>query len=146
MRVILLKDVKKIGKKGEVKEVADGYGKNYLIPNGLAVYDSKKAGDVLKQQKIQENIDDQNRKEEALKIKEELAKISLVFKVKAKNEKVSGSISTKQICEKLLEKGINVDKRKFIDTNSINILGTSLVKVELYKGVIGEVKVILEQE
>lgn len=146
MKVILLNDVKKVGKKGEVKEVADGYARNFLIARGLAVVASKGASEVLDKQNEQKAKEDEANKQEATKTKEKLEKLELVFKVKAKNGRVSGSISTKEIAEELKKKGIEIDKRKIIDNEPVNILGYHNIKVELYKDVIGAIKVKLEEE
>ena len=119
MKVILKTDVKKVGKRGEVVEVADGFGRNFLIARGLAVPATEHSMEILAKQKI-----------------------TLEFKVNSKNGRVFGSVSTKAIVEQLRDKyDIHLDKRKFIDNYSISGLGTSRVRVELYKGVIGTVNV-----
>jgi len=143
MKVILLSDVAKLGKKGEVKNVADGYGRNFLIARGLAVVASEGASKILeKQNEEAKELDDLNRAK-ANELKELLAKKEFVFKVKAKEGKVFNSVSTKQIEDELKKQGINVDKRKFIDKENITSLGVTNVKVELYKDVVGIIKVKL---
>ena len=146
MKVILLSDVKKVGKKGEVKEVADGYARNFLIARGLAVVASEGANKVLAKQNEEKAKQNEENRQEALKIKEELTKIELDFLVKAKDGRVSGSVSTKEVCEELKKKGIDIDKRKIIDHEPITTLGYSNVKVELYKDVIGTIKVKLVEK
>ena len=146
MKVILLSDVKKVGKKGEIKEVADGYARNFLISRGLAVMASEGANKVLAKQNKEKEKQEQIAKEEAIKLKDELSKIELDFKVKAKEGRVSGSVSTKEIAEELKKKGIEIDKRKIIDNEPITSLGYSNIKIELYKGVIGTIKVRLIEE
>ena len=146
MKVILLNDVKKVGKKGDVKEVADGYARNFLIARGLAVVASAGANKVLEKQNEEKARQDELNKEEALKTKEKLETLELDFKVKANNGRVSGSVSTKEICEELKKKGIEIDKRHIIDNAPITTLGFSHVKVELYKGVIGTIRVKLVEE
>lgn len=143
MKVILLKDVKNVGKKDEVKEVADGYGRNYLIKNKLAVLASDKALEVLGQQKQQYQQEQAEKKAEALKLKEQIEKISLTFSLKAgKDGKLFGSVSTMKICEELAKNHkIELDKRKFIDNDNITKLGSYSLKVELFKDVIAQVKV-----
>ena len=146
MRVILLSDVPKLGKKGDIKTVADGYGRNYLIARGLAVMESEASRKVLDKQKEEADKLDAKKRAEALKLKELLETRSYEFKVKAKEGRVSGSISTKQIEEKLKADGIEIDKRKIKDGGPLNELGTYDVKIELYKDVIGTIKVILVEE
>lgn len=143
MKVILLKDVKNVGKKDEVKEVADGYGRNYLIKNKLAVLASDKALEVLGQQKQQYQQEQAEKKAEALKLKEQIEKITLTFSLKAgKDGKLFGSVSTMKICEELAKNHkIELDKRKFIDNDNITKLGSYSLKVELFKDVIAQVKV-----
>ncbi len=146
MRVILLSDVPKLGKKGDIKQVADGYGRNYLIARGLAVMESEASRKVLDKQNEEARILDDKKRAEAQKLKEVLETRKYEFKVKAKEGRVSGSISTKQIEEKLREDGIVIDKRKIKDGEPLNALGTYDVKIELYKDVIGTIKVILVGE
>ena len=146
MKVILLSDVKKVGKKGEIKEVADGYAKNFLISKKLAVQASESASKVLEKQNEKKAILDEERRQEALKIKDKLENSELIFKVKAKDGKVSGSISTNKLAEELKNKGIEIDKRKIIDNEPITSLGENNIRVELYKDVIGTIKVKLIEE
>lgn len=141
MKVILLSDVKKVGKKGEVVEVADGYARNFLFAKKLAVQESNKSREILEDQKKKEELNQQELKKEAEIIKEKLENMVFEFKVKSGKEgRVFGSISTKAIVEELAKQGINIDKRKIIDTQPIATLGTTVVKVELYKNVIGNIK------
>jgi len=146
MRVILLNDVAKVGKKGEIKEVADGYARNFLIARGLAVAESAGAKKVLDKQKKEEAQLDQERRNEAEELKQLLSAKTLEFKVKAKEGKVSGSISTKQIEDALKKEGIIIDKRKIKDSEPLNALGTYDIKIELYKNVVGTIKVKLIEE
>ncbi len=94
MKVILLEDVKNVGTKGEMKEVADGYARNYLIKNRLAVEASKKAQEILQQQKKQEAQKDAELREEALKLKAEIEKLLIVVKAKSGEDgKLFGSVN-----------------------------------------------------
>ena len=146
MKVILLSDVKKVGKKGEVKEVSDGYAINFLIARGLAVVASECANKVLAKQNEEKAKEDEANRQAALALKEKLEAMEFDFKVKANNGHVSGSVSTKEICDELKKHGIEVDKRKFIDKDPVKTLGFSHVKVELYKGVVGTIRVKLVEE
>ncbi|MBQ6367277.1 MAG: 50S ribosomal protein L9 [Erysipelotrichaceae bacterium] len=146
MKVILLADVKKVGKKGELVEVSDGYGRNFLIRQGLAVAASAKSLDVLKEENRQEAEKQAELKKEAEALKAELEKTEIVFRVKAKGGKVSNSVSTKKIEEELAKRGYKIDKRKILDSAPLSSLGYNIVRVELYKDVIASFKVKLEEE
>ena len=148
MKVILLEDVKKVGKKGDIVNVADGYGQNFLIKNNLAVIANAKGRAILDQQKKEVELQEEVKKEEAMEISRKLEKITLEFALSSgKDGRVFGSISTKQIVAELL-KGydIKVDKRKIKLDQPINTLGMNKVKVELYKNVIGEIKVHISEK
>lgn len=146
MKVILIADVAKLGKKGDVKNVADGYGRNFLIARGLAVLASEKANEVLEKQNEEKAKEDAKLRQEANALKDELAKKEFIFKVKARDGKVFNSVSTKQIEEELKKKGYTIDKRKIIDNEPITTLGYSNIKVELYKDIVATIKVKLEEE
>ena len=146
MKVILLSDVKKVGKKGEVKEVSDGYAQNFLIKQNLAVPASEGSIKVLNKQNAEKEKLDAENKEEAKRIKEELKEKEFVFKVKAKDDKVFNSISSKHIAEELNRQGYQIDKRKIIDNEPLTTLGINIVRIQLYKDVIAEVKIKLEKE
>ena len=146
MKIILLSDVKNVGKKGEVKEVADGYGRNYLIRNRLAVEATKKSMEILDQQKADDLAREAEKKAEAEALKARLEKMCLVFKVEAGVEgKIFGSVSSKQISNVLdREYGIAIDKRKIFDRENLTRLGVHTVKAELYKGVVADIKVEMQ--
>ncbi len=148
MKIILLSDVKNVGKKGEVKEVADGYGRNYLIRNRLAVEATKKSMEILDQQKADEKARQEELKKQAEELKKQIEAGTLVFKVKAGNEgKIFGSVSPAKMAERLSNDfGITVDKRKFVDNENLTTLGNHKVRVELYKGVIATVKVNIQAQ
>lgn len=146
MRVILLSDVPKLGKKGDIKDVADGYGRNFLIARGLAVVESEASKKILDKQNEEAAKLDAEKRNEAKELAKVLEEKTLVFKVKANEGRVSGSISTKQIEEELKKQGIIIDKRKIKDSEPLNALGTYDIRIELYKDVIGKIKVRLVEE
>ena len=136
MKVILLKDVKKQGKKDDIIEVADGYANNFLIKSGLAVPYSKKSKEILDNEiKVRDDAE-ARRIEEYNQIKEKLENKELTFKVKVgKNDQVFGSVSSKQISEKLKEMGYVIDKKCIKIEDVISSLGTTNVEIELHKKV-----------
>ena len=145
MRIILLEDVKKQGKKGDVLTVKDGYGM-YLINNNLAVKETKGSIDVLNNQKKEAKKIEDNKIKEANLLKEKIENLKLVFKVKTgENDKVFGTISTKQIASSLEEKGLKIDKKKIIIETPINTLGTTNVKINLHKKITAILKIELQK-
>lgn len=148
MKVILLSDVKKVGKKGEIVDVSDGYGRNFLIKQRLAVAATEKSKEILAQQKQDEALHEAELEKQANELKERLKTITLEFKVKTGNGgRVFGSVSTKQVVEELKKLDIHVDKRKFIDTEPVSSLGVSYLKIDLYRNkVIGEVKIHVSEK
>lgn len=146
MKVIFLKDLKGQGKKGEIKEVKDGYAQNFLIKNHYAEKLTEETfQNYLTEKKEEKILDDQKRKD-ALETKSVLEKIELVFKVKTGQiDKVFGSVSSKQIKDDLEKLGIIVDKKQIDIKEGISTLGYHNVNIELYKDIVGVVKVKLEK-
>lgn len=147
MKVIFLKDVKGQGKKNEIKEVSDGYAKNFLINKGYAVMATstslKKLSQEQEEHKLQENL----KKKNAIDIKEKLSKIQLKFKVKTgEHDRVFGSVSPKQIITELRNKGFDIDKKMLKMEENLAYIGFHNVEIELYKDVIGVIKVELVKE
>jgi large subunit ribosomal protein L9 len=143
MKVILLEDVKNVGKKGATVTVADGYGQNFLIARGLAVMATNKSVEIRENEIKQAQLEDQNKKDDAIKVKNTIEAIKVEVSAKAgKDGRMFGSISGKQISEVLKSKyNITIDKRKFIDKEPINTFGHTFVKIELYKGVVATIDV-----
>ena len=144
MRVILLKDVKKQGKKNDIIEVKDGYG-TYLINNKLAVLETKGSSKVLQRQTEEALLEENLLLKDCENIKKKLENMTLTFKVNSgKNGQVFGQISTKQIADELKKKGFDIDKRKVKLDVPINSLGVTNVKVLLHKKVEASLKVCLK--
>ncbi len=148
MKVILTQDVKKVGKKGEIVEVSDGYGQNFLIKNKLAVFATNTGQEKVAKRKEEERLADLQNKKDAEALKETLEKMVLEFKLSSgKDGRTFGSISTKNVVEELAKKhNIKVDKRKFIDARPIQALGYTNLKIELYKGVVATIRVHLSEK
>ncbi len=143
MQVIFLKDLKGQGKKGEIKEVSDGYAMNFLIKNKYAIKKTEGSLNKLEQQKgIELELDKKNRKE-ALDLKNKLDSITLNFKVKTSKGKMFGSLSTKQNKEELVRLGFKIDKKQ-IENQLINTLGTHIIKINLYKDIHCNLKIYIE--
>ena len=140
MKVIFIKDLKNQGKKGEKKEVKDGYAKNFLIKNGYAVQETKESLKNLEREQEKTKKQDEEQHELAQKLKKELEKEKLVFTVKTgDHDKVFGSISVKQIKEKLSK--YNIDKKQIIIKNPIASLGYHEIEINLYKDIIAKLKI-----
>lgn len=148
MKVILLKDVKGIGKKQDIVNVKDGYGANYLIPNRLAVMYSERSQEILDVQKKEEADNIERMKAEARATAKKLEEIVLQFDAKGSGDgRMFGTISTKQIEQELKDKhGISIDKRKFIDKPVVDHFGYSKLTIELYKGITGIITVLVNEK
>ena len=143
MKIILLEDVRKQGKKGEIIEVKEGYG-NFLIKNKQAVLATTTGVNRLKEEKQKKAKDEENLIKECEKIKKQLKDITLTFKVKTgTQDKVFGSISPKQIEEELKKLKFNINKKQIKIDNPISSLGFHNVDIELHKKVIAEIKIQL---
>ena len=143
MKVILLKDVKGVGKKQEIVNVKDGYGGNYLIPHGLAVMYSEKSLEILNNQKADQAAEIAKNIAKAKDIAAKLKDIVLEFSANSgSGGRMFGTISSKQIAAELQAKhGIEIDKRKFVNKTVVDAFGYTKLQIELYKGVIGEINV-----
>lgn len=143
MKVILLQDVKKIGKKGEVIEASDGYARNFLFPKNLAVEANAENMSKLKAKQDSNAFKKSQEKEEAERIADKLSKILLKIKVKAgSNGKIFGGVSSKEIAENLEKQyQIKVDKKKIDLKDAIKTLGTFNVDIKLFEGVVGKVRI-----
>ena len=136
MKIILLKDVKSQGKKDDIIDVSDGYANNYLIKNKLGVRYSETSKKILDSQiKERQDIEDDLVKR-LTEIKNKLKDSTIVFKVKTgKQDKVFGTISSKQISDELDKKGYKIEKKNIIINNPIDSLGIHKVSIKLHKKV-----------
>ncbi len=146
MKIILLEDVKGKGKKDDIINVSDGYGKNYLLKNKLGVLYTEGSKKVLdKEIKIRQDREDAL-VSDLTKIKEKLENKNIKFKVKTgKEDRVFGNISTKQISEEIKKLGFNIDKKCIKPNSNIDSLGTHKVLIELHKKVKFYINVVLDK-
>ena len=141
MKVIFLKDVKGKGKKGEIKQVPDGYANNFLIPNGLASAANEGAVRKLEHMNSVEQMHKEKEIEAAQKVANKLESITLVIKTKAgEGGRLFGSITTKHIADELKQLKIDIDKRKIVLDNPIRTIGITEVPIKLHT----QVKAILK--
>ena len=146
MKVILLKDVKKQGKKDDIIDVSDGYARNYLIKNNLAVPVTKRSKEVLDIAIEKRELEEEAFVKSLNEIKNKLENKEISFVVKTgKEDKVFGVISSKQISEELKKMGYDIDKKCIKIDGSISSLGTHEVLITLHKKVSFKIKVILRK-
>ncbi|MCM3359725.1 MULTISPECIES: 50S ribosomal protein L9 [unclassified Psychrobacillus] len=148
MKVVFLKDVKGKGKKGEIKNVADGYAHNYLLKNKLAVEANSAAISALEGQKKKSEKEAAEELAEAKKLKETLEQLTVELKAKSGNDgRLFGSVTTKQIAAQLEKtNGIKIDKRKMELDDAIRALGYTNVPVKLHQEVVATLKVHVSEE
>ncbi|MGD6819023.1 50S ribosomal protein L9 [Metabacillus sp. 84] len=148
MKVIFLKDVKGKGKKGEVKNVADGYAHNFLIKQGLAVEASNSAMSALNAQKNKENKEAEQELEQAQELKNTLEALTVELKAKSgEGGRLFGSITSKQIADEMKKThSIKIDKRKIELPDAIRGLGYTNVPVKLHTDVTATLKVHVTEE
>ena len=147
MEVILKEDVPTLGSRGDVVKVADGYGRNYLLPRKLAI-EATRANraviDQMKQAAVRRNMRD---KADAEALAQQFQGLTLTFRRKAgEKDHLFGSVTSADIAEALDAKGFNVDRRKIHLDEPLKQVGEFTVPVRLYKDVTANVKVVVEKE
>ena len=147
MEVILLQDVKSLGKKGEVVKVNDGYARNFILPKKLGVEKTDKAMHELKLQKVAEEKRQQEILEEAQALAKNIEAGSITLKIKAgEGGRTFGSVSTKEIAVAMKEQlKLEIDKKKLQLADPIKNFGTYHVPVRLHPKVTAEITVKVEQ-
>lgn len=147
MKVLLIKDVYKLGRAGEVKKVADGYGRNFLLPQGMAMLATP--GALRQADRIRADATKRRAalNQEMGSVAEVLSRVSLAFAVKAgETGKLYGSITTQDVAEAIKEKtGIEV-KRQQVDLQSVRELGEYVALIRLTLDLVPEIKVIAYRE
>ncbi|MBL6465021.1 50S ribosomal protein L9 [Peptostreptococcus stomatis] len=148
MKVILLKDVKGTGKKGEIKEVSDGYARNFLLKKGVAV-----EANQANMKELDEKSKSKERKalieyEEAVLLGKQMENVNIQIEVKSgEGGRLFGSITSKEIAEQLKkQKNIDIDKRKILMDEPIRTLGSTLVEIKLHQKVTTKIRVDVKEK
>ena len=143
MKVILLNDVKGVGKKDEIINANDGYARNFLLPKGLAVEANNSNLAKLKAKQDSKAFQKEENKKEALKIKEKLENITIKIEVKAgENGKIFGGVTSKEISEQIKNQyKIELDKKKIELKDTIKTVGMFTVDLKLFEGIVGKLKI-----
>lgn len=142
MKVILQKDVQNLGDAGDLKEVADGYARNFLLPKRLAVQANEGSAKVIEHQKRLAELKKDKRKKSMQEIAKSIEAKEFTVKVKVgENDKLFGSVTAIDIASALKKEGIEIDKRRIDITDSIKALGSFQVKAKLAEGVTATIKI-----
>ena len=143
MKVILNQDVKGQGKKGQMVEVSDGYGRNYLLPRGLAKEATKDNINVMEGQAASAKFHEQQALDAAKATAAQMEAVTVVLTAKAgENGKLFGSITSKDVSEALTSQHhIKIDKKKFVLPDGIKTLGTTVVEIKIHAGITGKLRV-----
>ena len=147
MKVILLQDFESLGLEGDIVDVARGYARNYLIPKGIAIESSDanlKALEMNKEKIMARHLKD---KEAAEGARERISQITVNLRRKAGEEdKLYGSVTSRDVAEELEKEGVAVDRRKIILDESIRTLGEFEVSIKLHQEVIAKIKLVVERQ
>ena len=148
MKVILLEDVKSLGKKGQIVNVSDGYARNFVLPKKLGLEATSKNMNDLKLQKANEEKVAQQILDEAKELAKKVEAGNVEVKIKVgEGGRTFGSVSTKEIAIAVKEQmGYDIDKKKIQLKDAIKTLGTHVVPVKLHQKVTAELKVIVTEE
>lgn len=148
MKVILLKDIKGTGKKGDVKEVSDGYARNFLFPKKLAVQAGNTELKELKEKQTSQQIKEQKEYEAAVELGKKMEEMNITMYSKAGDGgRLFGSITSKDIAAQIKKKhGIDVDKRKVILDEPIRVLGSRFVEIKIHQKVVTKMRVDVKEK
>ena len=145
MKVIFNQDVKGKAKKGEMKEVAEGYGRNYLIPRGIATEATADNINTMKLQEKAKKAQIEREKAEAKAIAEKLTSVQVTIRAKAGNGgKLFGAVTSQEICDALKQQhGISIEKNKIVQAEPIKNYGSYTVKAKLGFEISGSINVLV---
>ncbi len=147
MKVVLLQDVKSLGKKGELVNVSDGYARNFLFPKSLAKEANAQAMNELKNAEQSKKFKQETEIAAAKQAKATLEGSKFVIKAKAgESGKLFGSITAKEISAEIKrQKSLNVDKRKIVLKSDIKTLGEYTAEIKLYTGISANIEIVVEK-
>jgi large subunit ribosomal protein L9 len=147
MEVILKEDVAKLGSRGEVVKVAEGYGRNYLLPRKLAIEASIGNKAVIEQMKAAAVRRSAKEKSQAEELAKQFDSVALSFQRRSgEHDQLFGSVTSSDIADALGKKGLDVDRRKVQLHEPLKTLGEFTVPIKLHKDVTTHVKVVIEKE
>ncbi len=147
MKVIFLNDVKGVAKKGDIKDVKEGYARNFLFKKNLAVEATSANIAKLEKEKEKIKIAEINKIEDAKSLSEKLSKVSVNLKKKAgESGTLFGAITAQDIAKELKKQNIEIDKKSIQMDNPIKKTGEHNVKIHIYKDIKAEIKVIVDAE
>ena len=145
MKVIFNQDVKGTARKGEMKEVSDGYGRNYLIPRGIATEATADNLNTFKLQEKAKKAQIEREKKQALEIAEKLKAVQVTIRAKAGNGgRLFGAVTSQEICDNLKKQhDIEIEKNKIVQAEPIKAFGTYTVKAKLGYEISGDISVLV---
>lgn len=147
MEVILKEDVHKLGSRGDVVKVADGYGRNYLLPRKLAIEATKNNRAVIEQMKAAAVRRSAREKADAEALSTQFNNLSLTFQRRSgEHDQLFGSVTSADIAAEMEKKGFSVDRRKIQLHEPLKSLGEFTIPVKLHKDVTAHVRVVIEKE
>jgi len=147
MKVILQKDIPNLGDAGDIKEVADGYARNYLLPKNLVLLANDSSKRAMDHQKKMIKIKKDKRRKDSEKIAESIGAVEIAIKAQVGEEgKLFGSVTSMDIARELQSKGFAIDKRKIVLENPIKQTGEFEIAVKLDEGLTAKVKVVVAGE
>lgn len=148
MKVILLQDVKGQGNKGDIVNASDGYVRNFLFPNKLAIEANNQNLNELKNKQSSESNRKNNELKEAKKLAESISKLEIAIKAKCgENGKLFGSVTNKEIADAIKSKyKLSIDKKKIVLSEPIRSLGNFQLDVKVYPEVVAKLSVKVEEE
>jgi large subunit ribosomal protein L9 len=147
MEVILKEDVNKLGSRGDVVKVAEGYGRNYLLPRKLAIVANEGNKAVIAQMKAASVRRSAKEKSQAEELAKQFEGVSVSFQRRSgENDQLFGSVTSGDIAEAVVKKGINLDRRQIQLHDPLKTLGEFTVPVKLHKDVTAHLRVVIEKE